>query len=56
MTNKELVKMLREGPYLDMGKLLHEAATRIEALEDEIEKANTKGYFRAMKDIREGQV
>jgi len=56
MENKELVKILREGPYLDMGKLLHAAAARIEELEAEIKKANTKGYFRAMKDIREGLV
>ena len=58
MTNKELVKILREGPYLDIRPLLDAAATRIEAQEYEIErlrKANSDMGWRLNPDRMGGQ-
>ena len=54
MTKEEMVVLLQN--YTDANGVLCGIEDLAKILVKEIEKANTKGYFRAMKDIREGQV
>ena len=54
MTREEIV-ILIQG-YTDNEGVLCGVEDLAKILFKEIERANTKGYFRAMKDIREGEV
>lgn len=54
MTREEIVVMIQN--YTDNNGVLCGVEDLAKIIFKEIEKANTKGYFRAMKDIREGEV
>jgi len=54
MTREEIVVMIEN--YTDNNGVLCGVEDLAKIIFNEIEKANTKGYFRAMKDIREGEV
>jgi hypothetical protein len=54
MTREEMVVMIQN--YTDANGVLCGVEDLAKILLMEIEKANTKGYFRAMKDVREGTV
>ena len=54
MTREEMTVIIQN--YVDANGVLCGIDDLARLLVKEIEKANTKGYFRAMKDIREGEV
>lgn len=54
MTREEIVVMIQN--YTDNEGVLCGVEDLAKIIFKEIEKANTKGYFRAMKDIREGEL
>lgn len=54
MTKEEMIELIQN--YVGDDGVLYGVDDLARLLLKEIEKANTKGYFRAMKDIREGQV
>lgn len=54
MTREEMTVIIQN--YVDANGVLCGIDDLAKLLVKEIEKANTKGYFRAMKDIREGEV